>query len=218
MFREEKENSTLKAQRFAGKPGRVAALFVFGEDCAITGNWLAWLGAADLPAPRPDMAAVALSGVGKVYVTAVERGRAALAQAEADLKTLESRRAEAEGLLDKTELRAPMDGPGAYLDVTGGEQALRGAVLVRIADESAWEVRSDDLTELTIARVRVGDAATLTFDGIPDLEIPGRVKFIRPFGEKKRGDITYTVTIAPDRWDDRLRWNMTAQIAITPSR
>jgi HlyD family secretion protein len=44
------------------------------------------------------------------------------------------------------------------------------------------------------------------------------VKFIRPFGEKKRGDITYTVTIAPDRWDDRLRWNMTAQIAITPSR
>jgi HlyD family secretion protein len=26
----------------------------------------------------------------------------------------------------------------------------------------------------------------------------------------KRGDITYTVTIAPDRWDDRLCWNMTA--------
>jgi putative ABC transport system ATP-binding protein len=35
----------------------------------MTGNWLAWLGAADMPAPRPDMAAVELSGVGKVYVT-----------------------------------------------------------------------------------------------------------------------------------------------------
>lgn len=150
--------------------------------------------------------------------TAADRSRAALAQAEADLMTLQSRRTEAEGLLDKTELRAPMDGTVAYLDVKVGEHALLGAVLVRIADESAWEVRSDDLTELAIARVRVGDPVSLTFDGIPDLEIPGRVKFIRPYGEKKRGDITYTVTIAPDRWDDRLRWNMTAQIAITPSR
>jgi HlyD family secretion protein len=150
--------------------------------------------------------------------TATDRNRAALAQAEADLATQRSRVTEAEGLLDKTELRAPMDGTVAYLDVKVGEHASIGTVLVRIADESAWEVRSDDLTELTIARVQVGDSVSLTFDGITGLEIPGRVKFIRPFGEKKRGDITYTVTIAPERWDDRLRWNMTAQIAITPSR
>lgn len=150
--------------------------------------------------------------------TAAERSRAALAQTEADMATQESRRTEAEGLLDKTELRAPMTGTVAYLDVKVGEHASLGTVLVRIADETAWEVRSDDLTELAVAKIRVGDAATLTFDGVPGLEIPGRVKFIRPFGEKKRGDITYTVTIAPDRWDARLRWNMTAQIAITPAQ
>ncbi len=150
--------------------------------------------------------------------TTAERSRAALAQAEADLATQRSRQTEAEGLLDKTELRAPMAGTVAYLDVKVGEHASIGTVLVRIADESAWEVRSDDLTELTVAKVRVGDEVALTFDGVPGLEIPGRVKFIRPFGEKKRGDITYTVTVAPDRWDDRLRWNMTAQLAITPSR
>jgi HlyD family secretion protein len=149
--------------------------------------------------------------------TTADRNRAALSQAEADLATQQSRQNEAEGLLDKTELKAPMTGTVAYLDVKVGEHAAIGTVLVRIADESAWEVRSDDLTELMIARVRVGDAVALTFDGVPDLEIPGRVKFIRPFGEKKRGDITYTVTVAPDRWDDRLRWNMTAQLAITPS-
>lgn len=150
--------------------------------------------------------------------TAADRSRAALGQAEADLATQENRRSEAEGLLDKTELRAPMAGTIAYLDVKVGEHSSIGTVLVRIADEAAWEIRSDDLTELAVAKIRVGDAATLTFDGVPGLEIPGRVKFIRPYGEKKRGDITYTVTIAPDRWDDRLRWNMTAQIAITPSR
>lgn len=148
--------------------------------------------------------------------TAADRSRAALAQAEAELLTQQERVAEAQGLLEKTELRAPMDGTVAYLDVKVGEHAAVGTVLVRLADYSAWEVRSDDLTELAVAKVRVGDEAVLTFDGIPGLEIPGRVKFIRPYGEKKRGDITYTVTVAPGRWDDRLRWNMTAQIAIIP--
>ncbi|HMM21718.1 MAG TPA: efflux RND transporter periplasmic adaptor subunit [Selenomonadales bacterium] len=148
--------------------------------------------------------------------TAAERNRAAVAQAEADLLTQQERLSESESLLEKTELKAPMAGTVAYLDVKVGEHAPVGTVLVRIADESAWEVRSDDLTELAIAKVRLGDPVILTFDGIPDLEIPAKVKFIRPYGEKKRGDITYTVTIAPERWDERLRWNMTAQIAIVP--
>jgi HlyD family secretion protein len=148
--------------------------------------------------------------------TAVDRNRAALAQVEADLLTQQSRKTEAERLLDKTELRAPMEGSVAFLDVKVGEHALIGTVLVRIADESAWVIRSDDLTELAIARVKVGAQASLTFDGIPGLEIPGKVKMIRPYGEKKRGDITYTVTITPERWDERLRWMMTTQIAITP--
>jgi len=150
--------------------------------------------------------------------TTVDRNRAALAQAEAELMTQEGKRTEAEGLLDKTELRAPMEGTVAFLDVKIGEHALLGAVLVRIADEGAWEVRSDDLTELVIAKVRIGDQVALAFDGIPGLEIPAKVKYIRPYGEKKRGDITYTVTIAPERWDERLRWMMTAQIAITPTQ
>jgi len=149
--------------------------------------------------------------------TAMERSRAALAQVQADMKTQEERLTEAESLMNKTELRAPMDGMVAFLDVKVGEHATLGTVLVRIADESAWEVRSDDLTELMVAKVRIGDKVLLAFDGIPGLEITGKVKFIRPYGEKKRGDITYTVTIAPDSWDERLRWNMTAQIAILPT-
>ncbi|SDE04112.1 Colistin resistance protein EmrA [Sporomusa acidovorans DSM 3132] len=149
--------------------------------------------------------------------TAVERNRAALAQTQAELETQQARLVEAEGLLDKTELKAAISGTVAFLDIKVGEHAAAGTVLVRIADESAWEIRSDDLTELTIAKVKKGDPAALTFDGIPDLEIPGRVKAIRAYGEKKRGDITYTVTVVPERWDERLRWNMTAQLAITPS-
>ncbi|HWR08511.1 efflux RND transporter periplasmic adaptor subunit [Sporomusa sp.] len=149
--------------------------------------------------------------------TAADRNQAALAQAQAELKTQEARLVEAEGLLDKTELKAVISGTVAFLDVKVGEHASIGTVLVRIADESEWEIRSDDLTELTIAKVKKGDQVALTFDGIPGLDLAGKVKSIRAYGEKKRGDITYTVTIAPERWDERLRWNMTAQLAITPS-
>lgn len=150
--------------------------------------------------------------------TTMARNRAAVAQAQADMLTQQGRLTEAGGQLDKTELKAPIGGSVAYLDVKPGEHATIGTVLIRLADESEWEVRSDDLTELSIAKIRVGDAVSLTFDGIPGLEIPGKVKFIRPFGEKKRGDITYTVTVIPEPWDERLRWNMTAQMAILPSR
>ena len=148
--------------------------------------------------------------------TAAERSRTILMQAQAELETQKERLSETESLLDKTELTAPLEGTVMYLDVKPGEHASIGTVLVRIADESSWEIRSDDLTELTVAKVRIGDKTLLTFDGLPGVEIPGKVKFIRPYGEKKRGDITYTVTIAPEGWDERLRWNMTAQIAIEP--
>lgn len=149
--------------------------------------------------------------------TTAERNRAALSQAQAELQTQQARLAESEGLLDKTELKAVIDGTVAFLDVKVGEHAAAGTVLVRIADERVWEIRSDDLTELMIAKVKKDDQVAVTFDGIPGLEIPGTVKAIRAYGEKKRGDITYTVTVAPERWDERLRWNMTAQLAITPS-
>jgi len=148
----------------------------------------------------------------------VERNQAALAQSQADLAAMQGKAAESERVLDKSELRAPIDGIVAFLDAKVGEHSSAGTVLVRIADPSAWEVRSDDLTELVVAKVHVGDQVALSFDGIPGLEIPGKVKYIRNYGEKKRGDITYTVFITPDGWDARLRWMMTAQIAITPTK
>jgi HlyD family secretion protein len=147
----------------------------------------------------------------------VERKRAALAQVQADVSVKERKVSESQKVLDKAEIRAPITGKVVFMDVKVGEHAAAGKVLVRVADESGWEVRSDDLTELTIAKVKVGDKVDLTFDGIPELDIQGRIKFIRSYGEKKRGDMTYTVFITPEQWDDRLRWNMTAQIAISPA-
>ena len=86
--------------------------------------------------------------------------------------------------------------------------------VARLADLSAWKIETDDLTELEVVGLQEGDAVEITFDAIPDLRLPGSVERIRPIGEDKRGDITYTVIIEPSEADSRLRWNMTAVVTI----
>jgi HlyD family secretion protein len=95
-----------------------------------------------------------------------------------------------------------------------GEQVAPGTAVAWLADLSAWEIETDDLTELNVVRVHEEDPVTISFDALPDLKLPGRVTAIKALGENKMGDITYTVTILPDRYDGRLRWNMTASVVI----
>ncbi|MFQ3662014.1 MAG: hypothetical protein SNJ69_06425 [Chloroflexaceae bacterium] len=62
--------------------------------------------------------------------------------------------------------------------------------------------------------MRVGDQVTLTFDALPDLALPGIVTKVQALGKTYQGDVIYTVTVEPQRWDERLRWNMTATVTI----
>jgi len=87
-------------------------------------------------------------------------------------------------------------------------------VLVRLADLGNWQIETTDLTELGVVNVREGDDVAVTFDALPDLQLPGKVATIRGYGEDRQGDIVYTVVITPDRHDERLRWNMTAKVSI----
>lgn len=111
-------------------------------------------------------------------------------------------------------LHAPFGGTVTKLDMSVGEYASPGAVVVEFADISAWQIETTDLTELNIANIAEGTPATMTFDAVPGLELPGKVTAITPFGESKQGDIDYTVIITPDQHDDRLRWNMTSKVSI----
>jgi hypothetical protein len=53
----------------------------------------------------------------------------------------------------------------------------------------------------------------VTADALPDLELSGTVESIGEVFEEKRGDITYTVRVALDERDERLRWGMTTVVA-----
>jgi HlyD family secretion protein len=139
-----------------------------------------------------------------------------IAAAEADVAAAEAALQLAEVALTETELQAPFAGTIAALYAKASEQVTPASPVVVLADLSAWQIETDDLTELNVVRIHEGDLATITFDAVPDLELSGRVVRIDTIGENKMGDITYKVVIAPDRHDERLRWNMTASVVIEP--
>lgn len=141
-----------------------------------------------------------------------------VAAAEAELAAARAALAEARAALDETVLRAPFAGVVAAVLARPGEHVTPGAPLIRLADPSAWLVETEDLTEVDAVRIREGDPARLRFDALPDLELPGRVLRVRPLGEERQGDVVYTAVIEPARTDPRLRWNMTAEVAIRTAR
>jgi HlyD family secretion protein len=128
----------------------------------------------------------------------IEAAKVALSQAELDL--------------DKATLRAPFAGNVARLELTVGELAGPTTPAIVVADLSSWRVETDDLTELEVVRLREGDAVTVSFDALPGLELPGRVRQIKPMGANRQGDIVYTVVVDLEQSEPRLRWNMTAVV------
>jgi HlyD family secretion protein len=141
-----------------------------------------------------------------------------IAVAEAGVKQAQAGLAQAEAQLPKLRLVAPFDGTLASFDLKPGAFVSPGVPVLRLADLSAWQFETDDLTELNIVGVREGDPAVVTFDAIPALELSGKVMRIKALGENKRGDITYTVIVQPDQHDERLRWNMTASVSVEPNK
>jgi HlyD family secretion protein len=133
-----------------------------------------------------------------------------VAAAEADVASATAALQQALVSLADTELRAPFAGTVAQININAGEQVSPSTPLVVLADLSTWQVETEDLTELDVVGVTTSTPVTLTFDAIPDLEMAGSVKYVKPLGTDNRGDIVYTVVIDPAQQDKRLRWNMTA--------
>jgi HlyD family secretion protein len=140
----------------------------------------------------------------------------AIAAAEAEVAAAQATVEQAKVALAETELKAPFAGTVAALNARVGEQVGPGSPVVQLADLATLQIETDNLTELNVVRVREDAAATVTFDAIPGLTAAGKVVRIKPLGENKQGDMTYTVVVQPDQLDARLRWNMTASVAIEP--
>lgn len=158
----------------------------------------------------------ALSGIqsAKSQLARLQPAAEDVAAAQAAVDGARAARDLAAERLTRAKLTAPFAGTLAAVDARVGETVSPGAPLVRLADLTAVQFETTDLTELAVGRISVGDTATATVDALPGVEFSGKVTRIRALGENRQGDIVYTVTVQPDRQDGRLRWNMTAAVSI----
>lgn len=124
----------------------------------------------------------------------------------------------AEAELAETVLHAPFAGTVAELHGEVGEQLQPGAPLLYLGDLSAWQLETDDLVELDVVKVQAGALVTVTVDAFPGIVLTGQVVRIKPLGENKVGDMTYTAYIQLDQPQEGLAWNMTATVYIEPRR
>lgn len=169
--------------------------------------------------PSAEEIAIAEAGVteAEAALAAVKAGSTveAIAIAEAGVAEAEAALAGAQSVLADFELMAPFSGIVARVDAEVGELVSPGTPVISLGNTSTWYVETDDLSEIDVVQVAIGQPVKVTVDAIPDREFQGIVTDIAPRSETKRGDVTYTVSIELNAATDApLRWGMTAFVDI----
>ncbi|MCS6827485.1 MAG: efflux RND transporter periplasmic adaptor subunit [Caldilinea sp.] len=101
---------------------------------------------------------------------------------------------EAYAALDAATVRAPVDGVVVTLNVAVGEQASAGSEAVVLADLEQLQL-TVNVSELDIARVRIGQQAQVELDAFPGQTFQGEVIAIAPLQDSSSSAVTYPVTI-----------------------
>ncbi len=139
--------------------------------------------------------------------TAVSQAEAAVAEAEATLQV-------AENVLAKRTLTAPFAGTVMAVNVKAGEYVAAGVPVIVLADLSAWQVETTDLSELNVTDVAVDMPVSVTIDAFAGQVWNGRIASIANTATVSRGDVNYAVTVDLDDVDVQLRWGMTAYVEL----
>lgn len=139
-----------------------------------------------------------------------------LSAAQARLKTASAALDSAQALIDAHVLKAAIAGSVVDLALQTGQQVAAGTSVMQIADFSGWNIETDNLTELEIPKIKIGQKVDVVLDALPDVTFQGEVTHINARFEEKRGDITYTATIRLEQSDSRMRWGMTAAVRFLP--
>ncbi|MEI7688659.1 MAG: HlyD family efflux transporter periplasmic adaptor subunit [Candidatus Nomurabacteria bacterium] len=107
-------------------------------------------------------------------------------------------------------IRAPFDGIIATLTAKVGQSAS-GSIGTLISKQKMVSI---PLNEVDIAKIKLGQKATLTFDAVDGLTITGSVDGIDSVGTVSQGVVTYNVTISLDVDDARVKPSMSVGATI----
>lgn len=139
-----------------------------------------------------------------------------LAAIDARLATATAALTSAQEAVDALTLKSTLDGVVVDLALQVGQRVIPGQPVITVADFSSWIVMTDNLKETEIVNITIGQKAEIILDALPGVTLSGEVTRINTRHEEKRGDITYTVTLALTQTDPLMRWGMTAAVQFIP--
>lgn len=109
-------------------------------------------------------------------------------------------------------VRAPFDGQIATLTAQRGLQASSGAAVATLITQQ--QVAKVTLNEVDAAKAKLDQKVTLTFDALEGLSIAGHIVVIDAVGTVTQGVVSYTVTVALDTQDVRVKPGMSVTASI----
>lgn len=137
-----------------------------------------------------------------------------IAAAEAQVAQAQAALALAELSVEKATLYAPFDGVVAAVNVEPGEMSSGGPLpAFTLLDVSKFQVALD-VDELDVGLLAPGQAAQVTLDALPDVEIPGHIERVAPAATVSGGVVNYHVIVDLDPTDAPVRADTTANVTI----
>ncbi len=109
-------------------------------------------------------------------------------------------------------IRAPFDGVVAVVNVKKGDTVSSGTSIATIVTKQ--KIAEVSFNEVDVAKIKLGQKATLLFDAIEDLSISGKVSEIDAIGSVSQGVVTYNVKVSFDTQDDRVKPGMSVSASI----
>lgn len=150
-------------------------------------------------------------------VADVRVAQSQLANASATVSQREADLAQAKLDLDRTQIRAPIDGVVITRNVDLGSTvaaSLQAPVLFQIAQDLTQVQILVLVDEADIGAIETGQDVTFTVDAFPDRVFAGKVAQVRIAGASNNNVVTYTVVVRAQNPQQKLLPGMTATVRI----
>jgi HlyD family secretion protein len=133
---------------------------------------------------------------------------------EAQQKQAEAALASARADLEKLQLQAPYAGTVVAVEAQPGETVGTGQVVAVVADLDTLQVRTQDINQLTVAKILPGQEVRISPDAFPRKELAGKVFSVPLRAELLDGVEIFPVIIEFADQDPDLRWGMNVIVEI----
>jgi HlyD family secretion protein len=147
----------------------------------------------------------------------IEVNASQIASAQATVKQREALLRQAQVDLERTIIRAPVNGTVILKNIDAGQTvaaSLQAPVLFTIAQDLRDMQVEAAIDEADVGRLRVGQQANFTVDAFPRRNFVGEIKQIRKSPVNVQNVISYTVVISAANPDQSLLPGMTANVRV----